>query len=434
MSLDYIYSDANQPLRMVVWDLGRRCNFDCTYCTGWMHSTTSPMKKFEEYKRTADFIDEYYNIYKDKHKGDWKINISFTGGEPSVNPAFYQLLPYLKEKYPYMRPTLTTNGTWGRRKGQFLLDHCHAIRVSYHAEGTAKQKELIRENLLFIREAIGDQTWKLKVNVMMHVDYFDECVDLIENFLKPNDIAYIPRTIGDDGRYRDQWFKDMDGQMRRTSHTYSPEQQDYIKNHWKTQNTNASDARNKTDNTLSDDKKENTPPLIKLDKTDETGHINKMGRMCCGGRCMTVKKGNDVDDAMFIEQSNFKGWNCMINWFFLHIEEDRDAVYQHQTCMAKLPGTPAVKLDIEKFGDIASKFTDEVGPICTLSESKKYLDWLRTQFEDGKTPTMVCPKTHCGCGICVAKAKYDDDFEMIANKFIDFNTGEKDEASSRMPR
>ncbi len=49
--LDYIYSDAKKPLKMIVWDLGRRCNFDCTYCTGWMHSTTAPFNDFEEYKK-----------------------------------------------------------------------------------------------------------------------------------------------------------------------------------------------------------------------------------------------------------------------------------------------------------------------------------------------------------------------------------------------
>ena len=158
-------------------------------------------------------------------------------------------------------------------------------------------------------------------------------------------------------------------------------------------------------------------PVI-IDKTSETGHVEKLGRMCCGGRCMTVKKDGEVSDAMFIDQTNFKGYKCMINWFFLHIEEDRDAVYHHQTCMARFPNAPKPNLDYSKFGDIMHRFTDEKGPICTISEGHKYLDWLEESLakEDLK---ITCPNTYCGCGICVAKAKDENQFDMIRDRYVD---------------
>jgi hypothetical protein len=213
-----------------------------------------------------------------------------------------------------MELNLTTNGTWGERKGMLLLKYLNSITVSYHCEGTPKQKELIRHNLLWTHQNIANKN-KLKVNVMMHMDYWDECVDLIENFLKPNNIQYIPRIIGDDGRFKTDWFEDMDGVMRRTTHTYTKEQQEYLRNHWKTKNKKVGD---------------NAELAV-----SEDGKARKMGRMCCGGRCMTVGSEGKQKDTMFIEQSNFKGWNCMVNWFFLHIEEDKDVAYHHQTCMAK---------------------------------------------------------------------------------------------------
>lgn len=423
MDYDYIYSDVKKPLKMVVWDLGRRCNFDCTYCTGWMHSTTAPMNNFEKYKNTADFIHKYYSIYKEHHSKDWDITISFTGGEPAINPAFYELVPYLQEKLPYVKLNLTTNGTWNRRRGQFLLDNMDSVTVSYHCEGNEIQKQLARDNLKWMREQLGDaKKSKLRVNLMMHMDYFDECVDLIENFLKPNDINYIPRTIGDDGRYRSKWFKDMDGAMRRTSHIYTSEQQDYIKNHWNKKNAEVSvKSSEKVVNPSTDDlpvtdiKKTNA---IKIEQTAKDGHVNKIGRMCCGGRCMTVKRNDEVTDAMFIEQTNFEGYNCMINWFFLHIEEDRNAVYHHQTCMARFSDAPKPELNTALFGDIVNKFNDNKGPICTLDNYETYLDWLQKQFDSGKKPTMVCPNTHCGCGICIAKAKQQSDFDSIKLNYI----------------
>tara|TARA_B110000503_G_scaffold11000_1_gene14936 strand:+ start:175 stop:1659 length:1485 start_codon:yes stop_codon:yes gene_type:complete len=472
MAVEYIYSDIKQPLKMVVWDLGRRCNFDCTYCTGWMHSTTAPMNKFEQYKRTADFIDKYYKIYSKNHAKDWKITVSFTGGEPAINPDFYKLLPYLKENYPYLKLNLTTNGTWSRRKGQFLLENLNSITVSYHCEGNDKQKQLVRDNLKWVREQIGDQKWKLRVNVMMHMEYFDECVDLIENFLKPNDINYIPRTVGDDGKYRSEWFKDADGAMRRTSHIYTSEQQSYIKNHWNAKNAEVANVKKPAVASLSKNtstpaestidiksngvtqtasksseieikslsKNTSTPAESTIDiksngvtqtaskssnieiKSDaEDGHVNKLGRMCCGGRCMTVKQDGKVTDAMFINQTNFQGFSCMVNWFFLHIEEDRDAVYHHQTCMARFSDAPKPELDKSKFGDIVNKFHDTKGPICTLSNYEPYLEWLETKFSSGSTPTITCPNTYCGCGICVVKAKDKSDFVSIANKYVEYH-------------
>ena len=63
-NIDYIYSDEKLPTKMIVWDLGRRCNFDCSYCTGWMHSTTAPFNSLEKYKEgnvNVVFIFHTYN-------------------------------------------------------------------------------------------------------------------------------------------------------------------------------------------------------------------------------------------------------------------------------------------------------------------------------------------------------------------------------------
>lgn len=153
-------------------------------------------------------------------------------------------------------------------------------------------------------------------------------------------------------------------------------------------------------------------------KISEDGLARKMGRMCCGGRCMTVKKNEEVFDSMFIEQSNFKDYDCMINWFFLHIEEDRDTIYHHQTCMARFPDAPKPNLDPMKVGKSINKFTDNIGPIATISESDLYLQWLDNKLSSNSDLTMKCPNTHCGCGICIPKAQNSENFNFIKQKFI----------------
>jgi MoaA/NifB/PqqE/SkfB family radical SAM enzyme len=382
--IDTIYLDK---LRMtVVWDLGRRCNYDCTYCTSWMHSLTAPFNKLEQYKRTANFIDQYFSFHSMYHKQKVKLHVSFTGGEPTINPDFYPLVEYMKEKFPYMDLGLTTNGTWGTRRGEFIAKNFEAITVSYHCEGTDKQKKLLRSNLAFLKDKI-----KFKVNVMMHQDHWDECVDFMENFLEPNGYTYIPRTIGDDGKYKSDWFKDEDGEMRRTTHNYTPEQQEYLRTYWNKKNTEVGDTK--------------TNIIVK------DSHAQNMGRMCCGGRCMTVEEGSETRDTMFIDQSNFKGWQCMINWFFLHIEEDKDAIYHHQTCQARTTDIPEL---ITNVVHSSRDFRPEVGPITSITNCDQYLDWL----EENGPVSITCPKKFCGCGICVPKSSDPQKFEEIKQKYL----------------
>ena len=69
---------------------------------------------------------------------------------------------------------------------------------------------------------------------MMHTDNWDECVELIDDFLIPNKINYTPRVIGDSGDYEKgtDWFKDTGGKMRRITHFYEPLKLDWLREHW----------------------------------------------------------------------------------------------------------------------------------------------------------------------------------------------------------
>lgn len=336
---------------MVTWDIGRRCNYDCTYCEASRHNNYSKHHSYEDLVSTFEFVKHYTSIYNNKHEDVTGTNISFTGGEPTVNPAFWKLAEYIKNTEPNIGLSLTTNGAWSPKNTSKISDIFNSVTISYHAEADNKLKKQVKENIKLLSKT---NVW-VQVNVMMHIDFFDECVDLC-NELKDLGIKYTPRPIGDGNIERSGWFKDTDGTMRRTSHSYTKNQQEWYSNHL------------------------NVPLDI---KTKREG--TDLGRSCCGGRC-TLGKVNDQWQEVKLIDTHFKGWFCSVNKYFLHIDQHTGNVYHHQTCQALHDGLR--------------------GPIGNLNNTSSILNYAISN----KDQIIVCPNERCGCGMCVPKSKNLTDF------------------------
>jgi MoaA/NifB/PqqE/SkfB family radical SAM enzyme len=84
----------------IEWNLGKRCNYDCSYCPSVIHDNTSPHTDIEILKATADKL---MTLGK-------PIRLSFTGGEPTVHPKFEELVNYCKH-IGINWISVTTNGT-----------------------------------------------------------------------------------------------------------------------------------------------------------------------------------------------------------------------------------------------------------------------------------------------------------------------------------
>jgi MoaA/NifB/PqqE/SkfB family radical SAM enzyme len=348
-----INSTKQDPM-MVTWDTGRRCNLDCSYCEISRHDNVSKYTPFEELKTTFHFIKEWTGIYNSYRKSKIETNINFTGGEPTINPDFWKLINYIKSDEENYFLGLTTNGSWGPKYLQRVIDNFNGVTISYHAEGDSNYKKRAINNIL---ELSKTNIW-LQVNVMLHVDHWEETTAVCD-LLKSHNIRYNPRPIGDGNYDRAGWFRDEDGSMRRTSHTYSKDQKTWFFNH----------------------------SGLTYKETESEG--NKLGRACCGGRCLQGKV-DDVWQPIKLINTEFKGWQCMVDWFFLHIDQATELVYHHQTCQATHTGR---------------------GPIGSLKESSMLLEDLKNRM---KTPNaIVCPNNRCGCGMCIPKAKEKSDFTVI---------------------
>lgn len=76
----------------VYWELGRRCNYDCSYCWPWIHNNTDAHKTFEELLAATD------NLEKSFLKGR-AANFIISGGEPTANSAFLDWMRYLSNVF-----------------------------------------------------------------------------------------------------------------------------------------------------------------------------------------------------------------------------------------------------------------------------------------------------------------------------------------------
>ena len=108
----------------VDWYIGKRCNFNCSYCVEYLHDYTSPHVPLENMIKLVDLIYE--------KEGD-NVLWSLTGGEPTLNPKFLDLCSYIKNKgRKYI--SVTTNGSRTLQYHKDMFDLVDGITQSFHFE------------------------------------------------------------------------------------------------------------------------------------------------------------------------------------------------------------------------------------------------------------------------------------------------------------
>ena len=367
----------------VTWDLGRRCNYDCSYCPVHRHDNFSPHATLEELKGNANFLFEYIDTYME-YRNHKYTSISFTGGEPTVNPHFVPFVLYLKDEYKtrYSKKwdatfSLTTNGAMGEKMAEAVMKNFTHATVSYHSESDRKLKQQVKDRIIQFHNEGPAHNFTVSVNVMFHAAYFEECKELCD-FLHENGVKYVPRVIGEEA-----------GSSSNFAHQYTEEQLDYMKNYWKYKNAK-----------LNDEKEVSSRLSATGEPTNEAKKAGyAIGRPCCGSREMCLSSNGTSRKSTFVDFREFKGWYCSVNYFFLHLEQQTDSVFHHQTCQAR--------------------FDQTRGPIGKISEGHKIVAELKEKLSTNTLPTIICSKQTCGCGLCSPKSMHLDKYkDVLGNHLI----------------
>lgn len=173
----------------VEWNLGKRCNLDCTYCPAEIHDNFSPHTDISILEKT---VDQLAALSK-------PVRISLTGGEPCVHPRIEHLLAYMKPRVEWINITTNVTRTARWYNTQPFVDHwVFSLHFEDNAWSDRVNKILeIYDNNPYIR---------MQVNVMAHHDYMDRVKTAVKTF-NNNNIPYVIRRI----RWTEKhdWFDDM---------------------------------------------------------------------------------------------------------------------------------------------------------------------------------------------------------------------------------
>jgi MoaA/NifB/PqqE/SkfB family radical SAM enzyme len=156
----------------VEWNIGKRCNYNCSYCPSSIHDNTSSHIDLELAKIA---VDKLMSLGK-------PIRLSFTGGEPCVHPKFIELVKYCKH-VGITWVSVTTNGTLPYEFYAAL--EADQIVFSIHLEYDWRR-------VFNTIESVADLT-KIKViaQIMAHHDHMPAVLQLRAKCL----LAEIPSTV-----------------------------------------------------------------------------------------------------------------------------------------------------------------------------------------------------------------------------------------------
>lgn len=337
--------DTLEPIRdkffHVEWETTLKCNLDCSYC-GDGHDNSLAHPSLADSLNTVDFIFEYVDHHmKRKPKDHRHLNINVFGGESFFHPKIIDILKYTRKKrkeYTSFTCNVSTitNAVVGTTQWKRIVDYLDYFTVSFHAEALPKQREMLKENVLYLKEK--DKAFQ--VNILMHPQHWDICTEMVQ-WCEDNSIRYHKRQI--DHSIFDRRFN------------YTAEQSETITG-----------------------KKPVGIFTIAVAAITNGFDLSSKGRACCGGQTLCM---NQSQNTNYIYGNNFKGWSCSVNEFFLYIKQNTGEVYTNKDCKMNLDGSVGPIGYLSNTQEILKKIKENTTIIC-----KKKSCWCGLCTPKARTP------------------------------------------------
>ena len=233
----------------LMWFLGKRCNYDCSYCSPHIHDAVSP---FVDPQQSKKFIDTTISWARSNNK---KIKWAFTGGEPFLDPSLFDIVKTLSDSTTTEQINIITNGSLPLSHYEKFAGLVAGITFSVHLERSAaeiqkiintmieltQQKRIfVSCNLMFLPgkqkviEEIVLQLQQHRVNFVLRKITPDPEVDLeaLTPFVAPNKFkkSLELKSVDQQSDNKQQWRSLRDQQFTNLSQDYYSDQElEYLK-------------------------------------------------------------------------------------------------------------------------------------------------------------------------------------------------------------
>ena len=154
----------------VSWILSRFCNYNCSYCWPYAHSSKPDHRPLEQYKKTIDEIKR-----QARDNGFTDFHFSFSGGEPTAYKKFLELIEHYNQDPDanYQSIHMTTNLSPGMKWWERWLDATkqltrRSITASFHHEFANEQE--FGDKILMLT----DHNVFVTINQVMVPELFDD--------------------------------------------------------------------------------------------------------------------------------------------------------------------------------------------------------------------------------------------------------------------
>jgi molybdenum cofactor biosynthesis enzyme MoaA len=169
----------------ISWMIGKRCNYDCSYCWPHLHDAVSPFVNEDSAKK---FISRILSFANNNNK---KIKWMFTGGEPFIDPGFISLVKMIKENSSTEQINVTTNGSMPLQLYIDCKKYFSGITISLHLERSEAE---VKKTINKIIQLTKNTDMFINVNLMFLPGHQLLVENIIQQFNNHN-IKFVLRKI-----------------------------------------------------------------------------------------------------------------------------------------------------------------------------------------------------------------------------------------------
>lgn len=287
-------------VKSIAWFIGKRCNYDCSYCGPHTHDAVSP---FMDINTSLAFIKRAHDhCLQNKSKMKW----TFTGGEPFIDPGFVLMLTHLSSLSTTYQINVSTNGSLPLAVYQKTADLVDGITFSIHLERTSEE---IEHTIDIICSLSASSTILITVNLMFLPGKMQQIKDIHAKF-QAQGVSCVVRKISPQPLTGDEYLPFLrNGTKRKDVVLFKDKLQSERKMLWK----KISDAK-KFDDTLNYYSTEEHEFLSQVNK--------KPGWHNMGVWTEDGYKEINSDFLVARQQNTFLGWTCYAGVDSIYIDFD----------------------------------------------------------------------------------------------------------------